>query len=186
MYVRTYVCTPLQRINGESQAGSRACMYVCIADLKFKGAVYVVCIKQLENRYRVIVECMHVQTPLGMLEHQISFYVRLPCTSVCDPCMGDETGGVAALSEGGRVGGTGSPPRQRWMRYMAMANSLLVRAPSPSTSARVHIWKGGGGKEGLGRVKREMKEEDGGEKRKTTGDGEKGHRRSKDGKMQSG
>ena len=103
-------------------------------------------------------------------------------TSVTDPCMGDETGGVAALSEGGRVGGTGSPLRQRWMRYMAMANSLLVRAPSPSTSARVHIWKGGGGKEGLGRVKREMKEEDGGEKRKT-GDGEKGHRRSKDGKM---
>ena len=83
-------------------------------------------------------------------------------TSVSDPCMGDETGGVAGLSEGGRVGGTGSPPRQRWMRYMAMANSLLVRAPSPSTSARVHIWKGGGGGgvEGGGRVRvrRGMKE----------------------------
>ena len=54
-------------------------------------------------------------------------------------CEGDETGDVETLSEGGRLGGTGSPPRQRWMMYIAMANSLMVRAPSPSASAKVHI-----------------------------------------------
>ena len=58
------------------------------------------------------------------------------------------TGVAVPLSEGGRLGGTGSPPRQRWMRYMAMANSLLVRAPSPSASARVHIWGEEGGERG--------------------------------------